>query len=79
MEAALRTAYEVITGSTLEKIPGVGEARRKQLLRHYGSIKAIRRADLGDLENVLPKPTAKAVYEYFRNENTDSGEKNQKV
>lgn len=67
------------TGSTLEKIPGVGEARRKQLLKHYGSIRAIRQADLGDLESVLPKPTAKAVYEYFRNENTDSEKRNQKA
>ena len=50
-----------------------------ELLKRYGSIKAIRQADLGDLGSVLPKSTAKAVYEYFRNENTHSGEKNQKV
>lgn len=54
------------TGSALEKIPGIGEARRKQLLKTFKSVKGIRAASLPRLEEVLPKPAAKAVYEYFR-------------
>jgi len=57
-----KTSY----GSVLEKIPGVGEARRKLLLKTFKSIKAIQNASLADLEAVLPKPSASAVYEYFR-------------
>jgi len=60
------------TGSTLEKIPGIGAARRKQLLKHYGSIKAIRQADFADLASVVPKPAARAVYEYFHTEKPDT-------
>jgi len=53
-------------GSTLEKIPGIGESRRKKLLKSFGSVKAIKAADLQELEAVLPKQAAQAVYHYFR-------------
>ncbi len=52
--------------SALDDIPGVGKARRAQLLKHFKSIKNIRAASLAELEEVVPKNTAKAVYEYFR-------------
>jgi excinuclease ABC subunit C len=52
-------------GSQLEKIPGIGEARRKALLKHFGSVKAIREASLPQLEEVLPKAPAKAVWQNF--------------
>ncbi len=53
-------------GSTLEKIPGIGPTRRKQLLKAFGSVKAIRQADLQALERVLPRQAAQAVYQHFR-------------
>ena len=54
------------TGSALEKIPGIGAVRRKQLLKTFGSVKAVRQADLDALEQILPKPAAQSVYRYFR-------------
>ena len=54
------------TGSVLEKIPGIGETRRKALLKSFGSVKAIKGADLQELEKVLPKNAAQSVYNYFR-------------
>lgn len=54
------------TASALEKIPGIGPARRKQLWKAFGSMKAIRGADLQGLEAVLPKQAALSVYQYFR-------------
>ncbi|MBR5534929.1 MAG: excinuclease ABC subunit UvrC [Ruminiclostridium sp.] len=54
------------TGSVLEKIPGIGESRRKALLKSFGSVKAIKAADLQELEKVLPKNAAQSVYHYFR-------------
>ena len=62
------------TGSALERIPGVGPARRKQLMKGFGSVKAIRQADLAALEAIVPKAAAKAVYEYFQNEKTGKDE-----
>ena len=42
-------------GSTLERIPGIGEARRKKLLKAFGSVKAIRQADLRPWRKFSPR------------------------
>ena len=52
-------------GSALEKIPGIGPARRKQLLKSFGSVKAIRAASLPALTEVVPSAAAQAVWQYF--------------
>ena len=54
--------------SVLDKIPGVGEKRRQQLLKHFKTIKAVRAASLEQLQEVLPQNTAQAVFDYFRSE-----------
>ncbi len=53
--------------SALEAIPGVGAARRKLLLKYFGSVKNIRAATRDELAAVegLPARTADAVYRYF--------------
>jgi excinuclease ABC subunit C len=51
--------------STLETIPGVGEARRKALMKHFKTLKAIREASYEELYLIVPKPTAMAVYQHF--------------
>ncbi|MFD2328274.1 excinuclease ABC subunit UvrC [Cohnella sp. GCM10020058] len=38
--------------SKLDAIPGIGEKRRKQLLKHFGSLKAIREASAADFKAV---------------------------
>ena len=55
-----------VQGSVLDRIPGVGEKRRTQLLKHFKSVRAIREAPLEELERVVPKNTAQAVFQYFR-------------
>ncbi|HIY22552.1 MAG TPA: excinuclease ABC subunit UvrC [Candidatus Flavonifractor merdigallinarum] len=57
-----------VQGSTLDQIPGVGEKRRGELLRRFKSIKNIRAASLEELEAVVPKNTAQAVYDFFHQE-----------
>jgi len=49
--------------SQLEDIPGVGPARRKALLKSFGSLKAIREADLDTLMQVkgMNRTAAEAV------------------
>ena len=54
--------------SVLDKIPGVGEKRRTQLLKHFKTIKAIKAASLEQLAEIVPQNTAKAVHEYFHAE-----------
>ena len=57
-----------IKTSVLDKIPGVGEKRRAQLLKHFKSVKAIKGASLEQLQEVVPRNTAQAVYQYFHQE-----------
>lgn len=54
--------------SALDDIPGVGEKRKNDLLKHFKSIKAIKTADIEELKKAVPKNVAQAVYEYFRKE-----------
>ena len=56
---------KAVRGSTLDDIPGVGEARRVALLKHFKSLKAIREAALEELQAVVPRNAAQAVYEHF--------------
>lgn len=39
-----------MTASRLDEIPGIGEKRRKQLLKHFGSLKRIREASVEDFQ-----------------------------
>ena len=52
-------------GSVLDKIEGVGEKRRADLLKHFKSVKNIKAASLAELGEAVDKRTAKAVYGYF--------------
>lgn len=51
--------------SGLDHIPGVGEVRRNTLLKHFKTIKNIQSASFEELASIVPKHTAKAVYDYF--------------
>jgi excinuclease ABC subunit C len=54
--------------SLLDDIPGVGSVRRKALVTRFGDIEGVSAAKLEELEGVVDKKTAKAVYEHFRKE-----------
>jgi len=54
-----------VQGSVLDQIEGVGEKRRSQLMKHFKSVKAIKAAALEELQEVVPKNTASAVYGFF--------------
>ncbi|MBQ3541873.1 MAG: excinuclease ABC subunit UvrC [Oscillospiraceae bacterium] len=53
--------------SELDTIVGIGPKRKQELLRSFGSITAIRNAGLSELERILPKDAASAVYQHFHN------------
>ncbi|MBZ4416977.1 excinuclease ABC subunit UvrC [Myxococcus sp. RHSTA-1-4] len=48
--------------SALEDIPGVGEARRKMLLRHFGSLKRVGEATIEELAEVVGPAVAERVH-----------------
>ena len=51
--------------SQLDNIPGIGQVRKQELLKHFSSIKAIKMASLAELEHYLPHHAALAVYHHF--------------
>lgn len=54
--------------SQLDNIPGIGPKRKELLLKSFHSIAAIRQATLPELERLLPKDAAAAVYQYFHSD-----------
>ena len=53
--------------SVLDDIPGVGPARRKDLMRHFENIDAIRNADIEELKKLpsMNEKSARDVYHFF--------------
>ncbi len=56
-----------IATSELDEVPGIGAARKRALLMHFGSARGVKSAGLKDLEAVggINRATARAVYAYF--------------
>ena len=51
--------------SELDNIPGIGPKRKEDLLKTFKSIAGIKKASLYELERILPKDAAGALYRYF--------------
>jgi excinuclease ABC subunit C len=51
----------------LQEIPGIGPTRKRALLRHFGTLKAIERASVTDLQGApgISAETARKIYDYF--------------
>ena len=52
--------------SELDGIPGIGPKRKQELLKQFKSLTAIGQATLPELERLLPRDAAAAVYHHFR-------------
>ena len=56
-----------LTTSTLDEVPGIGPNRKRALLMHFGTARAVKGAALEDLEKApgISKGTARQLYDYF--------------
>ncbi|CAN5181770.1 excinuclease ABC subunit UvrC [soil metagenome] len=56
-----------ISRSPLDEIAGIGPTRKRALLQHFGTAKAVSRADVGDLRAVpgISDEMARAIYGFF--------------
>lgn len=50
----------------LREIPGVGESTTRRLLEHFGSLQAVKQADVAALSAVVTKSQAESILEHFR-------------
>ncbi len=48
--------------SQLDNVPGIGEARKKRLLQHFGTVAAVKAATVEELSAVVPRAAAQALY-----------------
>jgi excinuclease ABC subunit C len=55
------------TKSPLDDVPGIGPARKKALLMHFGTARAVRAASLEDLERApgVSRAMARAIHDHF--------------
>ncbi|MGR1579943.1 excinuclease ABC subunit UvrC [Thalassobius sp. S69A] len=58
---------KAVSATPLDEVPGVGAARKKALLAHFGSAKAVSRANLADLKAVegISGALAETIYGFF--------------
>jgi excinuclease ABC subunit C len=58
---------KTITASPLDEVPGIGPTRKRALLQHFGSAKAVSRAGIADLESVggISAQMARTIYDHF--------------
>ena len=58
---------KAIRVSELDEIAGIGSARKRALLNHFGSSRGVKMAGLGDLESApgISRETARRVYAHF--------------
>ncbi|MBS8228395.1 excinuclease ABC subunit UvrC [Vannielia litorea] len=56
-----------MTATPLDEVPGVGATRKRALLAHFGSAKAVSRANLADLKAVdgVSEGLAQKIYDFF--------------
>lgn len=67
---------KAMTKSILDDVPGLGEVRRKKLLKHFGSVKRMRQATLDELDGVpgIPRSVAEGVYRVLHGATSGSRE-----
>ncbi len=53
--------------SILDMVDGIGEVRKKELLKKYGSLKKIKEADPKDIESIISKSAADNLFNYLKN------------
>lgn len=58
--------------SELDDIPGIGETRKKALLRHFGSVAKVRQATVEELADMkgMSKKAAVAIVEFYKDKTT---------
>lgn len=52
--------------SVLDNVPGIGEVRKRELLKKFPSVTKMKEASVSDLEKLLPRDVAKNLYEFLK-------------
>ena len=58
--------------SILDDIPGIGDKRKKLLLKKYSSMNKMKEASIDDLKSILPDDVAYNLYEYLKGDEDEN-------
>ena len=62
-------------GSILDNINGIGNIRKKELIKKYGSVKKIKEASIHELSQIIPENVAINLKEYLESRDSDGASK----
>ena len=57
--------------SVLDNVPGIGDKRKKMLLKKYSNMNKMKEATLEELKEILPEDTAYNLYEFLKGDNNE--------
>ena len=63
------TRNKSMVSSLLDNVEGIGEKRKKMLLKHFKSLKKMKEATIEELQEVLPIKVAEDLYKVLHNDN----------
>ena len=52
--------------SVLDNIPGIGNVRKKELIKKYGSVKRMKEVSVEELKEILPENVAVSLYNFLK-------------
>ena len=52
--------------SVLDVVPGIGEVRKKELLKKFGSLKKMKEASVDELATVIGHDVAEKLFSYLK-------------
>ena len=62
-------------GSILDNINGIGNIRKKELIKKYGSVKKMKEASIHELSQIIPENVAINLKEYLESRDSDGASK----
>ena len=65
---------KAMTKSILDEVEGIGEVRKKEIWKHFKSLKRLKEADVEEIATVVPMKVAQNIYNILHN--TDQNQEN---
>lgn len=64
-----RIRNKAMTKSILDEVEGIGEVRKKEIWKHFKSMKRLKEASIEEIAQVVPQAVAQNIYEILHNPN----------
>lgn len=67
-----RIRNKAMTKSILDEVEGIGEVRKKEIWKHFKSMKRLKEATIEEIAQVVPKAVAQNIYDVLHNPDQSS-------